>query len=142
MSSVASTPAARAPKGVIIVDDDDDVRRSVTYGLRRQGYSVNDFASGLELLSLCDRQVCDCLLIDYKLPHIDGLDLLPRLRQGGLDSPALLITGLYSGSLSERAKAAGYAAVIEKPVHVSELVTHIVRCSGEGDRDLFGGGEL
>ena len=110
---------------IIVVDDDNDVRRSLTFGLRRKGFGVDDFASGAELLSLGGNLACDCLLIDFKLPHMDGLSLLRRLREDGLDCPALLITGYYSNILDAQARDVGYYKVIEKPVPVSHLIAHV-----------------
>ncbi|KCZ93394.1 response regulator [Hyphomonas johnsonii] len=112
---------------LLLVDDNDAVRRSFSIMLRARGYSVETYRSGVEVL--CNRVLpdVDCLLIDYKMPGIDGLELLGRLRCKGLLVPALMITGYISSTLEVRARAVGFADIIEKPPPVDLLVERIQR---------------
>lgn len=107
---------------VLIVEDDQEVRRALTLLLRARGYALDVFRSGHELLATqISAAQSDCLLIDYKLPKIDGLKLLKRLREVGVKTPAYLITGYSSSTLNARALAAGFESVIEKPASGDEL---------------------
>lgn len=113
---------------VLIVEDDQAVRRSLTLLLRARGYALDVFRSGQELLATqISATNSDCLLIDYKLPKIDGLSLLRKLRELGVKTPAYLITGYPSATLSRRATEAGFEAVIEKPASGDELSELILR---------------
>ena len=69
----------------------------------------------------------DCLLIDYKMPLINGIELLDRLRKNGFTIPALLITGVVSTTLTARALSCGFVQVIEKPDLDASLIEHIER---------------
>ena len=100
---------------IVLVEDDDDVRRSLTLLLRARGFTVEVYRSGVELLSNRRLPDADCYVIDYKMPRIDGLELIAKLRAIGLTIPALLITGFFSNTLKARACEAGYHDVIEKP---------------------------
>ncbi len=100
---------------IVLVEDDENVRRSMALLLRARGFSVQVFRTGTELLNRRTLPDADCLLIDYKMPDVDGLVLLKRLRQSGLAVPALLVTGLFSNTLRARAIEAGFSDVIEKP---------------------------
>ena len=111
---IGDTPLPRATK-VVLVEDDEEVRRSMTLMLRSWGYSVEVYYNGMELLSLRHNPDMDCLLIDYKLPQMDGLVLYDHLKKRGVSAPAILITGFYSNSLASRAKALGFCDVVEKP---------------------------
>lgn len=110
---------------IVLVEDDDDVRRSLTLLLRARGFSVDVYQSGMELFSNLTLPEPDCFLIDYKLPRMDGLELLQKIRARGSTSPALLITGYFSNTLESRAKDAGFHSVIEKPPTSSILLAKI-----------------
>lgn len=111
---------------LVLVEDDDDVRHSLTLMLRARGYSVEVYRSGVELLSNRTLPEADCLLIDYKMPRLDGLELMTKLRTAGLTAPALMITGFFSNTLKSRAQAAGFTDIIEKPPPGNILLARII----------------
>jgi FixJ family two-component response regulator len=110
---------------VVLIEDDDEVRRSLTLLLRARGYSVDVFRNGMEILSNRSLPQSDCILIDYKMPGMNGLALLQKLRAAGLMTPALMITGFFSNTLLQRAREVGYADVVEKPGLEQGLVNKI-----------------
>ena len=114
-----------ATKSVILVDDDDDVRRSFSFLLNARGFSVSVFKCGRELLDLKLISDATCFLLDYRLPDMNGIDLLHRLRGSGHSNPALLITGDPRPSIRPRAFAAGYLDVMDKPVDAGDLAEAI-----------------
>ena len=67
----------------------------------------------------------DCLLIDYKMPRLDGLEVMRRLRARKDTTPGIMITGYYSDSLHTRARSAGFASVLEKPARPEMLLQMI-----------------
>lgn len=113
---------------VLLVDDDQAVRRSVGLLLRARGFSVHDFGSAAELLA--DRACAQshCLITDYSMPSMDGLTLLARLRASGWPGTAILITGRYQHDLEKRALEAGFSALVEKPLTDEKLVGLIAQC--------------
>jgi two-component system, LuxR family, response regulator FixJ len=98
---------------VVVVDDDLAVRSSLAFSLRTEGIAVRTYVSAAELLT----EVPDaaCFVIDYKLPGMNGLELLAELRRRHVSAPAILITTHPSAAVRERA-AAGGMALIEKPL--------------------------
>ena len=98
---------------VAIVDDDLAVRSSLAFSLRTEGISVRTYVGAAELLM----EIPDaaCFVIDYKLPGMNGLDLLEELRRRNVKAPAILITTHPSAAVRERAAADGMA-LIEKPL--------------------------
>ena len=67
----------------------------------------------------------DCLLIDYKMPDLDGLKLLSKLRARGITAPAILISGVVTAGLSEKAAEAGYRSFVHKPMTQADLLDGI-----------------
>ncbi|MEO0881953.1 MAG: response regulator [Pseudomonadota bacterium] len=118
---------------VLLIEDDQEVRRSLTLMLRARGYALDVYESGLALLAAGYLPQADCIIVDYKMPKVDGLQLLGRLRDAGLRAPALLITGFYSDKLDQRSRRAGYSRVLEKPVTADTLAAAIAQLTrGDG----------
>lgn len=115
---------------VILVEDDREVRDSLTMLLRAWGFSVEVFQTGTQMLMNRYLPDGDCLLIDYKMPYLNGIELLTRLRRAGSDVPALLITGVFSNTLMEKALAAGFSDVLEKPGLDRVLASRILALMG------------
>jgi two-component system, LuxR family, response regulator FixJ len=101
---------------VILVDDDAAVRKSLKFSLEAEGLSVDVYANGADLLDAPAPPRNACLVIDYVMPELDGIELLRRLRARGILAPAILITPQASAELRERAARTGFCEVIEKPL--------------------------
>ncbi len=110
---------------VYVVDDDFGVLNSLRFVLETDGFDVGAFKSGSALLDAVALSGADCFVIDYKMPNISGIDLAKRLRDRGIDTPIILITGYPDDDISAKATAAGVQQVLLKP-HVEEsLATHV-----------------
>ena len=107
-------PPTNHTRRIFVVDDDPAVRHSLTFVLGTEGYDVAAFSSGADVLKE-DIDRCACMVIDYRLPDMNGLDLADRLRSRGMKAPAILITSLPPSEVLQRAAAAG-VRVIEKPL--------------------------
>jgi len=109
---------------VIVVDDDPAVRNSLQFSLEIEGYTVRCYASAAELLCLTELPCCHCLVVDQRLPGMNGLDLIAALRARQLAVPAILITSQPSAVLSERA-ARTHVPIVEKPLLGNSLLDKI-----------------
>jgi len=116
---------------VLIVDDDRAVRESLKFALELEGLAVGVFGSGDELLCHPDVDRAGCLVLDYKMPGMDGFELLRLLALRQLCLPVIMITPAVGPSLRQRAKAAGVQHVLEKPLSdgalresIADLLNH------------------
>jgi len=100
---------------VLIVDDDPAVRSSLQFCLEVEGFLVRAYSSGSDLLNDQNVPQTGCLVIDYRLPNMNGLDLLSELRRRKIMLPAILVTTHPSASVRAQTAAAG-AVLIEKPL--------------------------
>lgn len=116
---------------VLVVDDDAAVRHSLKFALELEGLEVRLYSGGEALLSERSLPADGCLVIDYHMPAMDGLDLLGRLRRRDVHLPAILIAAEASEDLRRRARAAGIRAVLEKPLDDSSLLDSIRYALGE-----------
>lgn len=112
---------------LVLVEDDENVRRSMTMLLRARGFQIDAYRTGSELLMMQGLHGGDCLLIDYKMPRLDGLELMRRLRAQKDVTPGLMITGFYSDTLRTKALTAGFSDVLEKPTTPDSLIGMIRR---------------
>jgi two-component system, LuxR family, response regulator FixJ len=103
---------------VHVVDDDDAVRRALEMLLRSAGMAVETHPSGLDFLHALPRlrgNAVACVLMDVRMPGLDGLELLRRLREGGFRRPVVVMTAHGDISTAVRAMKAGAADFVEKP---------------------------
>jgi two-component system, LuxR family, response regulator FixJ len=106
---------AKTKPVILVIDDDTAVRNSLKFALEIEGFSVRVYPTGAELLDEKDMPESGCLVADYHLPGMNGLDLLVRLRERDIRWPAILITTHPSAAVRDRAALAG-VRVIEKPL--------------------------
>ena len=100
---------------IYVVDDDYDVRTSLRFLLETEGFDVRTFRSGSALLGSSTRNRADCLVVDYKMAELDGLELAHRLRRLDVSTPIILITGYPDENISAKASSAGVLHVLLKP---------------------------
>lgn len=111
---------------VVLLDDDAALRQALTFSLEIEGYRVESCATGEELVAqiLPDRDAC--LVLDYRLGGMSGLDVLQTLRDRGVRLPAILITSNPAPAVRERASQL-QAQLVEKPLLGDLLLGHIHR---------------
>ena len=107
---------------VYVVDDDHDVRTSLHFLLETEGFEVRTFRNGVALLGSSARNHADCLVIDYKMADLDGLELAIRLRRLGVSTPIILITGYPDESIAAKAGLIGVRQVLLKPNLENNLI--------------------
>ncbi|MEN3288082.1 MAG: two-component system, LuxR family, response regulator FixJ [Bradyrhizobium sp.] len=117
---------ASSPKPMVYVADDDaDVLGSLRFLLETDGFEVRTFRNGTALLKALDQPLVDCFLIDYRMPDINGVDLVRDLRKRGVMAPVILISGHYDDGLAARAAAAGVRDFLLKPLLDENLAKRI-----------------
>jgi two-component system response regulator FixJ len=109
---------------ILVVDDDEAVRQSLKALMEAEGFEVRAFSSGPDLLNETNLPVIGCLLVDYHMPAMNGLELVSALRDRGISIPAILITSNPAKYVRDRAAAVA-VLVIEKPSPGSYLVDSV-----------------
>lgn len=112
-------------EGVLaLVDDDSALRDALRFAFETRGFPVSAFADAETALAAVNCAAWRCIVLDYQLPGLTGLELLDRLRAAGVQAPAVLITTQPSLSTRARALLAG-VEIVEKPLLDDALVTKI-----------------
>jgi FixJ family two-component response regulator len=118
---------------VAIVDDDTAARSALAEVLKTYGFLVDEYESGQGLLGSGDWNGYQCLLLDVRMPNVDGLELQQLLRDRGVKSPVIFITGHADVPLAVRAMRGGAFDFVEKPIHDEELSAKIDAAIAFGD---------
>lgn len=116
------TNAPELKSCLLLVEDDDAVRRSLQLLLRSRGYDVRAHPSAVGLAKDAAALSSDCLIADLMMPHLDAIQMLGEFRAAGWAGKSILISGHLDTRWQAKASAAGYDAVLSKPISDSVLV--------------------
>ena len=111
---------------VYVIDDDEPVRDSVALLLEARALAVQGFASGPEFLEAAASLAPGCIVTDMRMPMMDGIELLRRLRERNLHLPVIVMTAHGEVSLAVQALKAGAADFIEKPFSGEVLIDAVL----------------
>jgi two-component system response regulator FixJ len=110
---------------LLLVEDDPSLRAALSFAFEADGFQVRCYSDASELFREAEAALsANCLIIDYRLPYMDGLALLAALRRKEITTPAVLITSDPDRRCRRRARAAG-VDIIEKPLLTDELRRHV-----------------
>lgn len=110
---------------VYIVDDDEDIRSSLSRSLGKRGFAVKTFATAQEFLDAQESTYFGCIVLDYGMPGMNGLELQQALLDLGKPLPIIFITGHGGVPESVQAIKAGAIDFLEKPFRTDVLVDRI-----------------
>lgn len=141
MSQRSAEGGARPARGrgsrILVIDDEEVIHVSLRRILGRQGHRVEAVLSATEGLELLRRERYDLVITDLMMPDINGIQMLERIRELGLDVPTLMITGYPSIRTAVQALRLGAVDYLAKPFTRQELlgpVNRTLRLAGE-DRE-------
>ncbi len=115
---------------VVIVDDDPAVCSSLQFSLELDGFVVRAYGDAEEFLE-ADESACDCLVVDQRMPGMNGMELIAKLRTLGVLTPAILLVSQTSPAVAARAAAAGIP-IVEKPLFGNALLEQIRKACDRG----------
>ena len=110
------------PQSILIVDDEKGIREALSSILKDEGYETFSVASGQECLSLLSQRPADLVLLDVWLEGMDGLETLDRMREIGIASMVVMISGHASIETAVKATKLGAFDFIEKPLSLEKVI--------------------
>lgn len=119
-------------KKVLLVDDEVDFTASLGKILRRRGFEVETAADGLIALERIGQQPFDVIVLDVKMPGMDGIQVLTEIRRLAIETRVILLTGHLSITDEEDGLKGGAYAYLFKPIPILKLVGLIESASAEG----------
>jgi two-component system response regulator HydG len=107
---------------ILVVDDEPNARTALAEILREDGFAVETAADGFKALARFEEEPADLVLTDLKMPGMDGVELLRKLRQTDTDLPVVLMTAFGAVETAVSAMREGAADYLTKPLNTDELV--------------------
>ena len=114
-----------AERQVYLIDDDEAIRRSASFMLKTSGYRVETFSSGIDFLKVARSLDPGCVLLDVRMPEIDGLAVQAEMKAHGIALPVIVMTGHGDVTVAVAAMKAGAVDFLEKPFEKTEMLAAI-----------------
>lgn len=110
---------------VYVVDDDAAVRRALAFALEAEGLKVRTFESAGAFIDACDPQLAGCVVLDLRMPGMDGLQAQAALAARGIELPIIFLTGHGDVATSVQAMKSGALDFLQKPVPAKTLLASV-----------------
>jgi two-component system response regulator FixJ len=114
-------------KRIHLVDDEESVRRSTSFMLRTSGYDVDTYPSGVAFLEKVGDARPGCILLDVRMPEMDGIEVQAELARRGVKMPVIVLTGHGDVGTAVAAMKGGAIDFLEKPFEQEALVQALER---------------
>lgn len=121
---------------VFLVDDDKDVLRSLTAVLEAEDFEVKALDSAKDFLESCDPKKACCVVLDVRMPEMDGLQVQEELVKRGVKIPIIFLTGHGDIPMSVKAMKAGAFDFLQKPVAADTLIARVYSALSENQKIL------
>jgi FixJ family two-component response regulator len=112
---------------ISVIDDDESFRTALVGSLLSLGYEAQEFASAVEFIDSGGERSCDCIITDFSMPGMSGLDLIQHLTARGSTVPVIMVTGHSEPGLQARAAANGAVCLLIKPFKEDALIDCLER---------------
>jgi len=113
------------PQRVLVVDDEQIIRESLSFILRKEGYVVDEAPNGKDALRKQQEQAYDVVVTDIEMPEMRGVELLERIRQGSPETLVVIITAFGSIETAVAALRSGAADYVLKPINFDDLLHRV-----------------
>jgi two-component system response regulator FixJ len=115
------------PQCVHVVDDDRDIRLTISFMLGMTEMQARPFASGVDFLDSLEHIEPGCVLLDVRMPEVDGFEVMAKMAERDIDWPVVVMTGHGEVSTAVRAMKLGAVDFIEKPFEEDVLLDSLQR---------------
>ena len=121
---------------VLLVDDEEDFVKSLSERIKMRDLDSDVALNGEEALRLVDNEVPDVMVLDLKMPGIDGMEVLRRVKKAYPKVQVTMLTGHGSEKDEKEARRLGAFEYLEKPTSIDTLIKHIKRAFKSFDKSM------
>lgn len=114
-----------APERILVVEDEEALAQGLVFNLERKGYEVESVADGVEALARAGARRYDLIVLDVRLPRLDGFEVCQRLRRDGMFTPILMLTARAQPDDIIYGLKMGADDYVVKPFELAELLARV-----------------
>ncbi|MDH4071216.1 MAG: response regulator [Ignavibacteria bacterium] len=118
-------------KRLLVVDDEDALRTVLCSELKSEGFAVQDASDGDEAIDILERDEFDLVLLDIKMPKVNGFDVLKHVKEKHPSTKVVMLTGFADLKNAIESKKLGAEDFVSKPYDLVDLLTTIERVLSE-----------
>ena len=121
------------PKKILVVDDEPDILKVVIFRLKKAGYEVTSAVTGMGAFDILKTMTPDLMVLDYRLPDTDGLEISKRIRSDARlkATPIILLSASSAHDISAAVRDASVNEYLKKPFEPEELLEKVRKYLGE-----------
>ncbi len=112
---------------ILVVDDEDALRTVLSSELEGEGYKVASAADGSEAIEILKKEGFDLILLDIKMPNVDGFEVLKFVKENHPDTKVIMLTGFADLKNAIESKKLGAEDFVSKPYDLVDLLTTVER---------------
>ncbi|HUG28194.1 MAG TPA: HD domain-containing phosphohydrolase [Gemmatimonadales bacterium] len=126
----------RGPTAILVVDDEEPIRSTLTRFLTQQGHEVTTAGSGTAALEILQRQKVACVLLDVRMPDTNGIDLVPQVLELEPHAAILMLSAVNDAASAAQCMQRGAMDYLTKPVDLPDLARAIQRALRRRDTHI------
>ena len=121
---------------MLLIDDDEWIRDSLSIFFESEGCHLKALETAEEGLKALEKQPYDIIIVDYRLPGMDGLDFLRQIKNSYSNAIKIMVTAYGNKELISEAKQIGVQGFLEKPISTKSIETSLSRLIEEHDQQI------
>lgn len=123
---------------VLVADDEELIRWSLSCYLESSGFSVDSFDNGTDVIRHLKNHAYDIIVTDLKMPGLTGTDILHTVKEMGIQLPVIVISAYFSDKLIDETLSNGAYECISKPFEMDHLLVIVKKALGNGSNTRQG----
>ena len=117
-------------KIILVIDDEEGARDFIKSFFEDREYKVVATPNGKEGIGIIQSGKVGLVLLDMRMPEMNGIDILTELKNNNISANVYLMTGVDEGDELDKARALGIKGIVKKPVNLTELCSIVKECIG------------
>ena len=115
---------------ILLVDKNKDIRDFIGRFFTERNFEVLDASNGLDALLIIERDFPDIVLLELKMPDIDGIEMIKRVKKLNQDTKMIVVTDIDDVEIMSQARRLGVLSYLTKPIVLSELIDIVMKNIG------------